>query len=197
MSFCHPLSCPVETTFQMIGRIRKPKTLYVHLYVKQNNFPLSYEDIKEELLKKKDTLNELYKIMDTKLVFDGNIVRETILDSWINDVYICHQQEVNLSRTDYVRRFFGIASEKGWDIYLAEKSISVFDNKNEDFYDTKAPKSSKQLYESIDLEKFDHNKAEINKKYKNISENEIKNELYFILRDKILKYYTYKLNNHT
>ena len=168
-SFCHPLSCPVETTFQMIGRIRKPKTPYVHLYVKevkQNNLPLSYENIKEELLKKKDTLNELYKIMDTKLVFDGNIVRETILDSWINDVYICHQQEVNLSRTDYVRRFFDIANEKGWDIYLAEKSVAVFDNKNEDFYDTKAPKSSKQLYESIDLEKFDHNKAEINKKYR-------------------------------
>ena len=168
-SFAHPLSCPVETTFQMIGRIRKPKTPYVHLYVKeikQTNLPLSYEDIKTELLKKKDTLNELYKIMETKFIFDGNIFRETITDSWINDVYIYHQQEVNLSKTDYVRRFFDIAKEKGWDIFLAEKSIAIFDNKNEDFYDTKAPKSSQQLYESIDLEKFDHVKADINKKYR-------------------------------
>ena len=168
-SFAHPLSCPVETTFQMIGRIRKPKTPYVHLYVKeikQTNLSLSYGDIKDELLKKKDTLNELYKIMDTSLMFDGTIVRETITNSWINDVYIYHQQEVNLSKTDYVRRFFDIANEKGWDIYLAEKSVSIFDNTNEDFYDTKAPKSSQQLYESINLEKFDYEKAEKNKKYR-------------------------------
>lgn len=168
-SFSHPLSCPVETTFQMIGRIRKPKTPYVHLYVKeikQTNLPLSYEDIKEELLKRKEKLDEIYQIMDTDFLMDNNIFRETIADSWINDVYIYHQQEVNLSKTDYIRRFFDIATEKGWDIYLAEKSVAVFDNTSENFYDTKAPKSSKQLYESIDLEKFDHAKAEINKKYR-------------------------------
>jgi hypothetical protein len=169
-SFAHPLSCPVETTFQMIGRIRKPKTPYVHLYVKeikQTNLPLSYEDIKTEISTKKNTLNELYGIIDTKISVDNNIYRRSISDSWINNVYIYHQQEVNLSKTDYVRRFFDIAIKKGWDIYLAEKSVAIFDNKNEDFYDTKAPKSSNQLYESIDLEKFDHNKAEINKKYRN------------------------------
>ena len=168
-SFAHPLSCHVETTFQMIGRIRKPKTPYVHLYVKeikQTNLPLSYNDIKEELLKKNDTLNELYKIMDTEFSINNNIIRETITNSWINDVYIYHQQEVNLSKTDYVRRFFDIAKEKNWDIFLAEKSVSIFDNTNEDFYDKTAPQSSQQLYESINLEKFDYEKAEKNKKYR-------------------------------
>ena len=33
----------------------------------------------------------------------------------------------------------------------------------------------------------------LKKKYKNISDNLIRDELCFILRDKILKYYTYKL----
>ena len=66
-SFSHPLSCPVETTFQMIGRIRKPKTPYVHLYVKeikQTNLPLSYEDIKEELFNQEEF--NVKKVTSTK-----------------------------------------------------------------------------------------------------------------------------------
>lgn len=171
-SFAHPLSCPVETTFQMIGRIRKPKTPYVHLYVKeikQTNLPLSYNDIKKELITRKDVLKELYGIISTTITGNNNIYRRSIADSWINDVYIYNQQELNLSKTDYVRRFFDIAKEKGWDIYLAEKSFSVFDNTNEkfnDFYDTKAPKSLQNLYESINLKNFDHDKANTNKKYR-------------------------------
>lgn len=53
------------------------------------------------------------------------------------------------------------------------------------------------LRKELKIYKYDDLVEDIKKKYKNISDNEIKNELCFILRDKILKYYTYKLNNHT
>lgn len=168
-SFAHALSCPVEISFQMIGRIRKPKTPYVHLFIKeikQTTLPLSYKDIKQELLTRNGKLDELYGIIDTEYKRDGRYIMETMTDSWINDVYIYNQQEINLSKTDYVRRFFDIAKEKGWDMYMAEKSVAVFDNSTDDFYDAKAPKSSKQLYDSIDLEKFDHVKADKNRKYR-------------------------------
>ena len=56
----------------------------------------------------------------------------------------------------------------------------------------------KDIMELLEMElqlfQYEEIIKKMKKKYKHLSDNQIKNELCFIFRDKILKYYTYKLN---
>lgn len=210
-----------KTTYNKIKNIKTFKNLptkvqnivLINSFI-MNSYPINLKNVSINVYNTVVGHSEKFSIVKNKKLYvligdsamtthvftgEGLNINFNLIKNLIND-FINNDKPRAIKRyNDYMKnRFKSIIYYKALLRYIPHKllkntcskitldEILEFLNRELDFYYI----NNNNFYNNIYNEKIN----DLKNKYKNISDNEIKNELCFILRDKILKYYTYKLN---
>jgi len=163
-------SCPVETSIQMLGRVRNVKTReYIILTDNINrNLPTNIKELRRRL--QQQHLYLMSEIGNSRLDFvydiDGNIeIRNTdYMQIWLEN-----QRIINLSKNNYLDRFISIITKYGaevstLDIGLSKEDTKTIEKEHKNLKTVMIEKEAKEIADSenLTIEKYTNIKTTYN-----------------------------------